>query len=186
MTDRLYLRDPYLTRFSARVVSLADLAGRPAAVLDRSAFYPEGGGQPADRGTLAGAAVVDVQEKDGAVLHVLDRPLSPGEVEGVVDWQRRFDHMQQHHGQHLLSAAFERVLEAQTTSFHLGERTCTIDLDCSISRLDEQARRLEGAVSGPSLDALVEDERDRSHEYGGRDVTGTARPPAPRGQLALL
>ncbi|HEX9602777.1 MAG TPA: alanyl-tRNA editing protein, partial [Myxococcales bacterium] len=141
MTDRLYLRDPYLTRFSARVVSLADLAGRPAAVLDRSAFYPEGGGQPADRGTLSGAAVVDVQEKDGAVLHVLDRPLPPGEVEGVVDWQRRFDHMQQHHGQHLLSAAFERVLEAPTTSFHLGERTCTIDLDCSISRLDEPALR---------------------------------------------
>src|SRR5713101_7010659 len=113
MTDRLYLRDPYLTRFSARVVSLADLAGRPAAVLDRSAFYPEGGGQPADRGTLS------------------------GEADGVVDWQRRFDHMQQHHGQHLLSAAFERALEAPTTSFHLGERTCTIDLDCSISRLND-------------------------------------------------
>ena len=67
MTDRLYLRDPYLTRFSARIVSLADVGGRPAAILDRSAFYPEGGGQPADRGTLAGTAVVDVQEKDGAV-----------------------------------------------------------------------------------------------------------------------
>ena len=151
MTDRLYLRDPYLTRFSARVVSLADLAGRPAAVLDRSAFYPEGGGQPADRGTLAGAAVVDVQEKDGAVLHVLDRPLSPGEVEGVVDWQRRFDHMQQHHGQHLLSAAFERVLEAQTTSFHLGERACTIDLDCSISRLDEAALRSAEAAANETV-----------------------------------
>src|SRR5712671_2707419 len=151
MTDRLYLRDPYLTRFSARVVSLADLAGRPAAVLDRSAFYPEGGGQPADRGTLAGTAVVDVQEKDGAVLHVLDRPLPPGEVEGVVDWQRRFDHMQQHHGQHLLSAAFERVLEAPTTSFHLGERTCTIDLDCSISRLDEPALRSAEAAANETV-----------------------------------
>src|SRR5882762_7865299 len=151
MTDRLYLRDPYLTRFSARVVSLADLAGRPAAVLDRSAFYPEGGGQPGDRGTLAGAAVVDVQEKDGAVLHVLDKPLPTGEVEGVVDWQRRFDHMQQHHGQHLLSAAFERVLEAPTTSFHLGERTCTIDLDCSISRLDEPALRSAEAAANETV-----------------------------------
>src|SRR6267142_2648720 len=138
MTDRLYLRDPYLTRFSARVVSLADLAGRPAAVLDRSAFYPEGGGQPADRGTLSGAAV-------------LDRPLPPGEVEGVVDWQRRFDHMQQHHGQHLLSAAFERVLQAPTTSFHLGERTCTIDLDCSISRLNEPALRAGEAAANESV-----------------------------------
>jgi alanyl-tRNA synthetase len=151
MTDRLYLRDPYLTRFSARVVSLADLSGRPAAVLDRSAFYPEGGGQPADRGSLSGAAVLDVQEREGVVLHVLDRPLEPGDVEGVVDWQRRFDHMQQHHGQHLLSAAFERVHGAPTTSFHLGERTCTIDLDCSVSRLDEPALRSAEAAANESV-----------------------------------
>ncbi|HWE24924.1 MAG TPA: DHHA1 domain-containing protein [Myxococcales bacterium] len=151
MTERLYLRDPYLTRFAARVVSVADLDGRPAAVLDRSAFYPEGGGQPADRGTLGGAAVVDVQERDGSVLHVLDRALQPGEVEGLVDWARRFDHMQQHHGQHLLSAAFERVLEAATTSFHLGERTCTIDLDCSVSRLDEAALRAVEAAANESV-----------------------------------
>jgi len=148
MTERLYLRDPYLTRFTARVVSTTELGGRPAAVLDRSAFYPEGGGQPADRGTLSGAGVVDVQERDGAVLHVLDRALQTPEVEGAVDWQRRFDHMQQHHGQHLLSAAFERVLQAPTTSFHLGERTCTIDLDCSISRVDEPAiRSVEAAAN---------------------------------------
>src|SRR5437762_8673999 len=110
MTERLYLADPYLTRFRARVVAARELSGRPAAVLDRSAFYPEGGGQPADRGQLGAAAVVDVREHDGTVLHVLDRAVQPGEVEGIVDWQRRFDHMQQHHGQHLLSAAFERVL----------------------------------------------------------------------------
>jgi alanyl-tRNA synthetase len=151
MTERLYLRDPYLTRFSARLVSITDLGGRPAAVLDRSAFYPEGGGQPADRGTLADAAVIDVQEKDGVVLHVLERPLATGEVEGVVDWARRFDHMQQHHGQHLLSAAFERVLEAPTTSFHLGERTCTIDLDCPISRLDEHALRTAEAAANETV-----------------------------------
>src|SRR5256714_2721072 len=151
MTERLYLQDSYLTRFTARVVSVADVGGRSAAILDRSAFYPEGGGQPADRGTLGGAAVVDVQEREGAVLHVLDRALQPGEVEGLVDWQRRFDHMQQHHGQHLLSAAFERVLEAPTTSFHLGERTCTIDLDCSISRLDERGLRSAEAAANDSV-----------------------------------
>jgi len=72
-------------------------------------------------------------------------------VEGLVDWQRRFDHMQQHHGQHLLSAAFERVLEAPTTSFHLGERTCTIDLDCSISRLDQGALRSAEAAANDSV-----------------------------------
>jgi alanyl-tRNA synthetase len=151
MTERLYLRDQYLTRFTAHVVSTTELEGRPVAVLDRSAFYPEGGGQPGDRGTLAGAAVVDVQEKDGVVLHVLDRALQGGEVEGAVDWNRRFDHMQQHHGQHLLSAAFERVLGAPTTSFHLGERTCTIDLDSSISRLDEGAVRAVEAAANETV-----------------------------------
>src|SRR5256714_7298659 len=151
MTERLYLQDPYLTRFTARIVSVADISGRSAAVLDRSAFYPEGGGQPADRGTLGGAAVVDVQEREGAVLHVLDRAPQPGEVEGIVDWQRRFDHMQQHHGQHLLSAAFERVLQAPTTSFHLGERTCTIDLDCSISRLETAVLRAAESAANESV-----------------------------------
>src|ERR1700730_12156458 len=102
MTERLYLRDPYLVTFSARVTSSAETAGRPAVVLDRSAFYPEGGGQPADRGTLGEARVLDVQEQGAEVLHVLDRPLSPGaQVDGRVDWERRFDHLQQHHGQHL-------------------------------------------------------------------------------------
>jgi alanyl-tRNA synthetase len=151
MTERLYLRDPYLTRFSARLVSMTELEGRPAAVLDRSAFYPEGGGQPADRGTLGSAAVLDVQERGGEVLHVLDRPLQAGEVDGTVDWSRRFDHMQQHHGQHLISAAFERVHQAATTSFHLGERTCTIDLDCSISRLDEPALRAAEAAANETV-----------------------------------
>ncbi|HEY2028457.1 MAG TPA: DHHA1 domain-containing protein [Myxococcales bacterium] len=128
MTERLYLQDPYLTAFRARIVEVADLQGKPAAVLDKSAFYPEGGGQPGDRGQLGAARVLDTQEREGKVLHILDRPLQPSEVDAQVDWQRRFDHMQQHHGQHLLSAAFETV-GAQTISFHLGERTCTIDLD---------------------------------------------------------
>src|SRR5579859_4093506 len=128
MTDRVYLRDPYVTAFRARVVELREVEGKPAAVLDQSAFYPEGGGQPGDRGTLGAAKVLDTQERDGEVLHLLDRPLALGEVDAQVDWQRRFDHMQQHHGQHLLSAAFE-TLGLHTISFHLGERSCTIDID---------------------------------------------------------
>ncbi len=134
MTDRLYLRDPYLRSFRARVVEMRDLDGKPAAVLDQSAFYPEGGGQPGDRGTLGGVRVLDTQERGGAVLHVVERPLQ-GEVAAEIDWGRRFDHMQQHHGQHLLSAAFDKA-GAPTVSFHLGERTCTIDLDASLSRID--------------------------------------------------
>jgi alanyl-tRNA synthetase len=149
MTERLYLADPYLTEFRARVVSAGEHAGKPAAVLDRSAFYPEGGGQPGDRGSLGQAAVLDTQEHEGEVLHLLDRPLAAGaEVDGAVDWARRLDHLQQHHGQHLLSAAFERLLQAKTVSFHLGERLCTIDLDFSASRLDSAAlRRVESAAN---------------------------------------
>jgi alanyl-tRNA synthetase len=134
MTERLYLSDPYLRSFRARVVAMRDLEGKPAAILDRSAFYPEGGGQPGDRGSLGSVRVLDTQERDGAVLHLVEKAIS-GEVEGALDWARRFDHMQQHHGQHLLSAAFDRA-GAQTLSFHLGERTCTIDLDAPPARLD--------------------------------------------------
>ena len=134
MTERLYLADPYLKSFRARVVELRDFKGRPAAVLDRTAFYPEGGGQPGDRGTLGGAQVLDTQDHEGVVLHVVDRPIE-GEVEARLDWDRRFDHMQQHHGQHLLSAAFDKA-GAPTVSFHLGERTCTIDLDAAPGQLD--------------------------------------------------
>jgi len=152
MTERLYLSDPYLVSFTARVVAGTDQGGKPTALLDRTAFYPEGGGQPGDRGTLGGAQVLDVQESDGNVLHLLDRPLAPGiEVEGRVDWTRRLDHMQQHHGQHLLSAAFERVHGAPTKSFHLGERTCTIDLDISISRLDDAALRAAESAANESV-----------------------------------
>src|SRR5438105_9133222 len=152
MTDRLYLSDPYLVSFTARVVAGSEQGGPPSAVLDRTAFYPEGGGQPADRGTLGGAQVVDVQESRGDVVHLLDRQLAPGtEVEGRVDWVRRLDHMQQHHGQHLLSAAFERLHSAPTRSFHLGERTCTIDLDISISKLDDAALRAAESAANESV-----------------------------------
>ncbi|HZY05026.1 MAG TPA: alanyl-tRNA editing protein, partial [Anaeromyxobacteraceae bacterium] len=148
MSERLYLADPYLTRFQARVAWQARLGDRAAVVLDRTAFYPEGGGQPADRGTIGGVAVVDVQEQGGEILHALDGPAPSGSVEGVVDWGRRFDHMQQHHGQHLLSAAFEHWLGAHTVSFHLGEATCTIDLDVLAARLDEKAlREVEAAAN---------------------------------------
>jgi alanyl-tRNA synthetase len=152
MTERLYLSDPYVVSFTARVVASPEQGGRPAVLLDRTAFYPEGGGQPGDRGTLGGAQVVDVQESEGEVLHLLDRQLAPGiEVEGRVDWIRRLDHMQQHHGQHLLSAAFERVHGAPTRSFHLGERTCTIDLDISVSKMDEPALRAAEAAANESV-----------------------------------
>jgi alanyl-tRNA synthetase len=130
MTNRLYYGDSYTRAFTARVVERARAGGRPAVVLDRTYFYPASGGQPFDRGNLNGVPVVEVAARpgDGAVLHVLAGELEAGEVRGEIDWPRRFDHMQQHTGQHILSQAFSRVAGAETVSFHLSEDSVTIDL----------------------------------------------------------
>jgi alanyl-tRNA synthetase len=139
MTEHLYYSDSYCTHFSARVIEQCAWQEHPAAVLDRTAFYPTSGGQPADRGTLAGVAVLDVavRENDGAIVHVLAHALAEAEVEGTIDWSRRFDHMQQHTGQHILSAAFEQLIDADTVGFHLGAEMCTIDIN--VARLEPAA-----------------------------------------------
>ncbi|MGD8625970.1 MAG: DHHA1 domain-containing protein [Anaerolineae bacterium] len=131
MSQRLYYDDPYRVRFAARVVERLEWEGRPAVVLDRSAFYPTGGGQPHDTGRLGGVDVLDVAEReaDGAVVHVLAAPLAGDEAEGEVNWARRFDLMQQHTGQHILSAIFLERFGANTVGFHLSGDYATIDLD---------------------------------------------------------
>lgn len=137
MTIRLYYDDSYLGRFDATVTAHGAVGGRAAVALDRSAFYPEGGGQPADRGALNGLAVADVQLEGETVWHVLadaddlGRLAVGGPVAGVIDWARRFDHMQQHCGQHLLTAAFLATGEIATVAFHLGDAGVTIDLAAS-------------------------------------------------------
>jgi alanyl-tRNA synthetase len=130
VTERLYYTDPYLTDFDARVVEVRDVGGRAGLVLDRTAFYPASGGQPFDTGTLAGVRVLDVAETDdGAIVHVVEGTIEAADsVAGRVDWPRRFDHMQQHTGQHVLSAAIDRLCGVRTESFHLGADAATIDL----------------------------------------------------------
>ena len=122
--ERLYYTDCYLKEFSARVIrSGADPRGA-RVYLDHTAFYPESGGQPSDRGTLAGIRVLDVIDEGNEVAHILAGSPVAEVVEGSIDWDRRFDHMQQHTGQHVLSAAFERVgwLQDRVVSFGHGER----------------------------------------------------------------
>ena len=130
MTERLYYTDPYCAAFDASVMLTLVHEGRPAIILDRTAFYPTSGGQPHDEGTLGGARVLDVIDlEDGSVVHVLDAELSANEtVHGEINWARRFDHMQQHTGQHVLSAAFDHLFGNRTMSFHMSADVSTIDL----------------------------------------------------------
>jgi len=130
VTQRLYYHDAYLRHFRARIVEAADDGRR--IYLDQTAFYPTSGGQPSDTGTLGGAAVLDVIDEEDRIAHVVDAsistPLAAAEIEAEIDWPRRFDHMQQHTGQHLLSAVLEDLFQIPTLSFHLGAETSTIDL----------------------------------------------------------
>lgn len=168
MTRKLYLSDAYLTRFRASVAALREVDGRTAVLLDRTAFYPEGGGQPADHGTIGGARVADVVEAGDEVLHLLEpgeAPVPGAEVDCAVDAARRFDHVQQHHGQHLLSAAFERLHGAATLSFHLGADTCTIDLSVPPARLGPEALAAAEAEANRLVWAdLPIDARERTPE----------------------
>ena len=149
MTERLYYTDPTCTEFDGTVLSCETVDGRLVVVLDRTAFYPTSGGQPYDTGTLGGAAVLDVVDlDDGQVGHVVDQPLDPGAaVRGRVEWARRFDHMQQHTGQHILSAAFDTLHRARTVGFHLGAAVSSLDLDTplhaeAIAAAEAEANRI--------------------------------------------
>ncbi len=147
-SERLYYTDGYLKEFSARVVR-ANPDPRGARVyLDRTAFYPESGGQPSDRGTLAGIPVLDVIDEGEDVAHLVAVQPVGEAVEGRLDWDRRFDHMQQHTGQHILSAAFERTGGYKTVSFHLGTESSSIDLDSDRvgTRQIEQSEDLANSV----------------------------------------
>jgi alanyl-tRNA synthetase len=127
MTDRLYYTDSYLREFTARILDRS--ADGRTLYLDRTAFYPASGGQPCDAGAIADVPVVDVADEGERIAHHLAAPLDAGSVECAIDWPRRFDHMQQHTGQHLLSAVFEEWFGLHTVSFHLGAESSTIDLE---------------------------------------------------------
>jgi alanyl-tRNA synthetase len=127
MTERLYYVDSYLRSFRAQVVEAA--AGGLTVYLDRTAFYPASGGQPSDTGSIAGSVVLEVVDEGERIAHRLSSPLAAGAADCAIDWERRFDHMQQHSGQHLLSAVFEELHALHTVSFRLGADSATIDLE---------------------------------------------------------
>jgi Ser-tRNA(Ala) deacylase AlaX len=139
-------REPYLTELETEVLRVGEEGGRPYAVLADSVLYPEGGGQPPDHGFLDDLAVLDVQKRAGEVRHYLAAPAAPGPVRVRLDWPRRFDHMQQHTGQHLLTAVAQDRLGWGTTAFHLGEEVSDIELDVAQAG-EAELRRLEEAVA---------------------------------------
>ncbi|MBQ4618853.1 MAG: hypothetical protein IJB25_03100 [Clostridia bacterium] len=152
MTDRLYYDNAYLTEFDAVVLEAKEENGENLVRLDRSAFYPTSGGQPFDVGTLNEANVLDVfVDKEGEVWHKTDRKLEKGRaVHGKIDWQRRFDHMQQHAGEHMLANAAYRLLGGHTIGLHLGRDFSTIDMDLPGGKTHitiEEIRALEDDVN---------------------------------------
>lgn len=171
MTERLYYTDSYLKQFEAGVVSVSEDGLR--VVLDRTAFYPTSGGQLHDLGTLNSIPVTEVAEgEDGGIAHVLESPLTAGTVTGEIDWERRFDFMQQHSGQHLLSAVFESMFGFKTVSVHMGEASSTVDLEtASVTR--EQLRAVEEAANRGVFEnrAITVGIEDASEAAGLRKAT---------------
>jgi len=147
VTERLYYSDSHLIEFEARVVDVTDrVSGWTAIVLDRTAFYPTGGGQPSDTGTLNGVRVVEcIDDGDKGVLHVVQgaAPSRNDVVRGRVDWSRRLDHMQQHTGQHILSQAFVALFNAPTRGFRVLETSCEIDLELREPTTEKIERAVE-------------------------------------------
>ena len=179
MTERLYYTDCYLREFSARVVDRS--ADGHVIYLDRTAFYPTSGGQPFDLGAINGAAVTEVIDEDERVAHRVAAPVERDEVECAIDWSRRFDHMQQHTGQHLLSAVFEELFRLHTVSFHLGAESATIDLEGGAvdarTILETERRTNELVFANRPVTVTFEE---------AEDVQGLRKPSGRQGTLRIV
>ena len=146
MTEKLYEQDAFLTQFEAGVLSCVQGKKGFDVILDRTAFYPEGGGQPYDTGKLGDAAVLEVHSRDGEIVHTCDRPLEVGaNLTGMIDWDRRFDLMQQHSGEHIVSGLAHALWGSENVGFHLGAEVVTIDL--SLPLTEDQCAQLEAEAN---------------------------------------
>ena len=175
MTERLYYQDCYLREFNARVVETDGLR----VYLDRTAFYPTSGGQPFDLGTVGGVAVREVIDEEDRIVHVMEKPLGATEVQGHIDWERRYDHMQQHTGQHLLSAVLEELFKIRTVSFHLGTEVSTIDVDAPLLTPEQleraEERCAEVVAEGRPVQITFEDASTTLELRKASERTGTLR-----------
>jgi alanyl-tRNA synthetase len=182
-TERLYYTDCYLREFEARVTASHPDARGWRLILDRTAFYPESGGQPADHGTLSDVPVIDVIDEGDTVAHVVERQLEDPSVKGQIDWEWRFDHMQQHTGQHILSAAFEKVGQYKTVSFHLGAEVSTVDLDS-----DRLTRRQMDEAEGLANQVIFENREVKIAFASAQKVAelGLRKPTQREGEIRVV
>lgn len=182
-TKRLYFENPYQIEFEARVVERLSWREKPAVVLDQTCFYPESGGQPSDRGTLNGIEVLGVLEEDSKILHLLEDDISAGEVKGKIDWQTRFDFMQQHAGQHILSQSFHELYQAETLSFHLGEVTSTVEIDLR-KVAEEEVERVETRAN----DIVFQDREIKSYFIPEEKISSIPlrKPPKKKGLIRVV
>ena len=146
MTEKLFYKDSHLTEFEATVLSCEEVKGQYKVVLDQTAFFPEGGGQYADTGILENVKVLDAHEKNDVIYHTTDRPLNIGEkVHGKINWEERFEKMQQHTGEHIISGLVHERFGYNNVGFHLGSDYCTMDFDGPITK--EQLKEIELAAN---------------------------------------
>lgn len=181
MTEKLYYKDTYLREFTATVVSCEQVKNGFEVLLDKTAFYPEGGGQPCDTGSIEKARVVDVQEKGEEIVHFTDSPLEVGAcVNGKIDWERRFDLMQQHSGEHIVSGFIHNKYGYNNVGFHMGSEMITVDLDGEIDM--EGLAEIEAKANDYIwTDALTEELHPTAEELekldyrSKRELTGDVR-----------
>lgn len=157
-TRRLYLEDPYQVEFEAKVVEKTMRRHKPALILDQTCFYPESGGQVHDSGWINGVSVLEVVEDGEKIVHVLEKEVTTDTVKGIIDRKSRFDHMQQHTGQHILSQSFYELFEAETLSFHMGKSSSTIEID-----MREISERKIGEVERRANDVVFENRVIKIH-----------------------
>jgi alanyl-tRNA synthetase len=182
-TKRLYLRDAYQIEFEARILERGLREKKPALILDQTCFYPESGGQPYDQGWMNGERVIKVFDEGESIVHVLERDIEAEGIKGKIDWQRRFDHMQQHSGQHILSQSFVELCGAKTLSFHLGESVSTLEIGLRKAS-DEEVERVERRAN----EIIFEDREVKIH-FLSEDEVGRLplrKPPPKKKRIRVI
>jgi len=182
-TKKLFHEDAYKITFEANVVERYQQEQKFALVLDQTCFYPESGGQPSDKGTLNGIRVVHVEEREGKILHFIEKNISGEKVSGIIDWDVRFDHMQQHAGQHILSQSLFELFQAKTLSFHMGSESSSIEIDKrNIS--DEESERIEERANA----IVFQNSEIKSYFVAEKDIEKVPlrKPSQKKGQIRVI